>query len=68
VSTLSPRDRAALALAALLTACGLIAFLFGSYDAGISWRFEPDTGHLVVDQVDPMSQAQRDGVVPGLIP
>jgi signal transduction histidine kinase len=67
VSTLQPRDRAALALAALLTACGLIAFLFGSYDAGIVWRFEPETGHLVVADVEPMSQAQRDGIVPGLI-
>jgi signal transduction histidine kinase len=67
VSTLSQRDRAALALAALLTACGLISFLFGSYDAGIVWQFESDTGHLVVAHVEPLSQAQRDGIVPGLI-
>ncbi len=67
MTSLHPRDRAAIAVATIVTACGLIALLFGSYDAGITWRSESDTGHLVVSAVDPMSQAARDGITPGLI-
>jgi len=67
VSTLHPRDRAAIAIAALVTVGGLLALLFGSYDAGISWRYESDTGYLVVNDVEPLSRADRDGITPGLI-
>jgi signal transduction histidine kinase len=67
VSTLSPRDRAAIAIAAFAIVGGLLALLFGAYDTGITWRWESDTGRLIVNAVEPLSQADRDGVVPDMI-
>ena len=67
MTTIGVRDRAALVIAALVTGFGLIAFLFGSYDSGIRWQFESGSGHLIVADIEPMSQAQRDGIVPGMI-
>ncbi|HXU85894.1 MAG TPA: ATP-binding protein [Verrucomicrobiae bacterium] len=67
MTTLPPRDRAAIAIAALVIIGGLLALLFGAYDTGISWRIDADTGHLVVDDVAPLSQAARDGVAAGMI-
>jgi signal transduction histidine kinase len=67
VSTLHVRDRAAIAIATLVIAGGLLALLFGTYDTGIIWRYEPDTGHLVVSAIEPLSQAERDGITPGMI-
>jgi signal transduction histidine kinase len=67
VSTLHPRDRAAIAIAALVIAGGLLAFLFGSYDTGITWIYQSDSGHFVVYDVAPLSQASRDGVAIGMI-
>ncbi|MEA2547272.1 MAG: hypothetical protein QOI09_2545, partial [Chloroflexota bacterium] len=67
VSTFHPRDRAAIAIAALVIAGGLLAFLFGSYDTGITWIYQSDSGHFVVYDVAPLSQASRDGVAIGMI-
>src|SRR5215211_4058524 len=64
---MSVRDRAALAIAALVAGFGLIAFLFGSYDSGIRWQFDSGSGHLIVVDIEPLSQAQRDGIVAGMI-
>jgi len=67
VSTLPIRDRAAIAIAAFAIVVGLLALLFGAYDTGIAWHWESDTGRLVVNSVEPLSQADRDGVVAGMI-
>jgi signal transduction histidine kinase len=67
VSTLPLRDRAALAIGGLVVALGLLAMSFGSYDPGIRWLYQPETGHLVVYDVEPLSQAARDGVEIGMI-
>lgn len=56
------RDRIALGLALCALLVGAAAAVFGSYSAGIHWRVEGD--RLVVDRVDPFSQAGRDGVRP----
>jgi signal transduction histidine kinase len=67
VSTLLPRDRAAIAIAAIAIVGGLFALLFGTYDSGIIWRWDAGTGRLIVNVVEPLSQAERDGIVPGMI-
>jgi signal transduction histidine kinase len=59
------RDRIAAVIAGVALLAGLAASVFGSYDTGIRWRV--DGGRLIVDHVEPLSQAERDGIVPGLI-
>ena len=59
------RDRIALLLAAVAVLAGLTAAAFGSYQTGIHWRVEGN--QLVVDWVDPNSQADRDGIRPLLV-
>ncbi|HLO35219.1 MAG TPA: ATP-binding protein, partial [Candidatus Deferrimicrobium sp.] len=59
------RDPVAIALAAIALLAGLAATLFGSYQTGVHWSVE--AGRLVVADVDSGSQAERDGVTPGMI-
>ena len=60
------RDRAAIAIVAGGIAAGLLGVVFGRYDAGIVLRAD-DQGRYVVDEVAHLSQAERDGVRPGMI-
>jgi hypothetical protein len=65
VTSQTARDRIALAFAGIALVLGLAATVFGSYDTGIKWRIDGD--RLVVADVEPLTQAARDGIVPGLI-
>jgi len=61
------RDRISLPAAAI----AVIAFILGlasltsSYNAGIHWTAR--AGHLIVESVEPNSQADADGIRPGMI-
>jgi len=66
VGNLTPRDRAAIGIVTLSIVGGLLAVLFGSYDTGISWAVD-DLGRLRISDIEHPSQADRDGIVPGLI-
>ncbi|MBA2719858.1 MAG: hypothetical protein H0U52_11555 [Chloroflexi bacterium] len=59
------RDRIALGLALCALLAGVASAALGSYNSGIHWRIDGD--RLVVDSVDPLSQADRDGVRPLLV-
>lgn len=66
MGNLTSRDKAAIGLVTLAIIGGLLAVVFGSYDTGI--RFEIDgNGRVVVSEVEHPSQADRDGVKPGMI-
>jgi hypothetical protein len=62
VTTEQLRDRIALGLALCALLAGVASAALGAYHTGIHWRVEDD--RLVVDYVDPLSQADRDGVRP----
>ncbi len=59
------RDRAAIAIAAAALLAGLAASVLGAYDSGIRWMV--DNGRLTVESVERFSQAERDGIQPGMI-
>jgi signal transduction histidine kinase len=59
------RDRLALGAAVVALILGVAAATLGSYDAGIGWRIDDDRVH--VEDVAHLSQAERDGVQPGMI-
>ena len=63
VTGVRARVVALIAVSALLA--GVAASAFGSYDSGITWLAE--NGRLVVNEVEHGSQAERDGIVPGMI-
>ncbi len=65
MTTQQLRDRIALLIAAAAVLAGVASAALGSYQTGIYWRV--DSGRLVVDWVEPHSQADRDGVRSGLI-
>jgi signal transduction histidine kinase len=66
VTSLSLRDRAAIAIAAIAIFGGLFGVLFGRYDTGITLT-DDGLGRLVVQEVGHLSQAERDGVRPGML-
>jgi signal transduction histidine kinase len=55
----------ALGLVGLGVLAGIAAAVFGTYDTGIHWRVED--GRIVVDSVEPNSQADRDGIRPRFV-
>lgn len=59
------RDRLAIAIVAVALALGLGSLAFVPYDPGIHLAVRD--GRIVVSDVAPFSQAERDGVRPGLI-
>jgi signal transduction histidine kinase len=65
VLTAELRDRLAITVSGVALVVGLLSILIGSYDSGIS--FMVDNGRLVVADVEPLSQAARDGVQPGMV-
>ena len=66
VSSLLTRDRAAITVAAIAIAGGLFGVLFGHYDTGITLQAD-GLGRMVVSEVAHLSQAERDGVRPGML-
>jgi signal transduction histidine kinase len=65
VSASTVRDRLALAAAAFALAAGILSLAAPSYDPGI--RFAVDGDRLVVESVDSLGQAFRDGVRAGMV-
>jgi signal transduction histidine kinase len=65
VTTTSIRDRVTGVLVVASLLAGVAASVFGSYDSGITWRTE--NGRLIVYEVEPKTQAARDGVAVGMI-
>ena len=65
MTTISIRDRVTSVLVVAALLAGVAASVFGSYDSGITWRAE--NGRLIVYEVEPKSQAARDGVAVGMI-
>jgi signal transduction histidine kinase len=59
------RDQIAAVTVVLALLAGLVASTLGSYDSGIRWAIRD--GQVVVEEVEHLSQAERDGVRPGLI-
>ncbi|HEX5823952.1 MAG TPA: ATP-binding protein [Candidatus Limnocylindrales bacterium] len=66
VSSLLTRDRAAITVAAIATLAGLFGVLFGHYDTGLTLQAD-EQGRIVVWEVAHLSQAERDGVRPGML-
>ena len=60
------RDRAAAVVAIVGVVGGLLALAW-QYDPGLQLGYDAASGRVVVTQVDPYGQAQRDGVRVGLV-
>jgi signal transduction histidine kinase len=65
VITVQRRDRIAAITVLIALLAGLIASTLGSYDSGIKWTIQD--GRLIVEEVTHLSQAERDGIRPGMI-
>jgi signal transduction histidine kinase len=67
MSTKQWRDASAVAIALLAFALALVPLTIRQYETGIRLAVDEAAGHLIVAGVEPYSQADEDGLVPGMI-
>ena len=61
------RDQAAIGVAIVAFACGLLPMTIVRYEPGIRLGLDSTADHLVVQDVDPLGPAAQDGIHAGLI-